>query len=276
MTRITPENIDSMENQITPGQMFFMFTASWFMYWGWVHRFVKGLKIDFKDKNTENDFINRIISATHGFTSLCIACYSLWTTPMDYSAPSSKLETSMIYFSVSYFIYDLVAMRVYGVSSISIESHHLCTILGFLSTIYTGYGGRFSAFALLVTEISNGPMHTRKMCDNANMRYTKFRNLMQNLYFALYIGFRSIGGAALLAIYWYNRDRILIVVGISTVYLWFQSIYTFPVMAGIFKNELKNKRKLKSVGAKKWWFKTNPLILENLELIKSKNDNKVF
>jgi len=166
----------------------------------------------------------------------------------------------MIYFSVSYFIYDLVAMRAYNVSDIAIESHHLCTILGFLSTIYTGYGGRFAALALVITEISNPPMHSRKLCDNANLRYTKFRNLCQNLYFGLYIGFRSIGGGVLLAIYWYNRDRILIIVGISTLYLWGQSLWTFGTMIAIFKNELKNKRALKSVGAKKWWFKTNPLI----------------
>jgi len=80
------------------------------------------------------------------------------------------------------------------------------------------------------------------------------------LYFALYMGFRSVGGGVLFAIYWYNRDKILIVVGISCIYLWFQSLYTFPTMISIIQNELKNKRVLKAVGAKKWWFKTNPLI----------------
>jgi len=103
------------------------------------------------------------------------------------------------------------------------------------------------------------------MCDLANMRYTKFRNLMQNAYFALYIVFRSIGGAALMIIFWLNKDRLIALVGITGFYLWVQSLWTIPVMIGIFRTELKNKRKLKSVGAKKWWFKTNPLILENLQ-----------
>jgi len=125
---------------------------------------------------------------------------------MDYDTPNSILQSRLIYFSVCYFVYDVVAMRYYKVSDIHIESHHFCAILAYLAIICTGYGGKFIAMALVITEVSNGVMHFRKLCDLSGLRYTKLRNLFQNLYFFLYISFRSIGGLKLFTIWYLNSN----------------------------------------------------------------------
>jgi len=119
-------------------------------------------------------------------------------------------------------------------------------------------------------------MHMRKLLDLAGMRYTKIRNVMQNMYFGLYMSFRSVGGFALMCI-WYKTEGMMMIVGIACMYLWLQSLVTFPTMVGIVKSELKMKRKLKAMGAKKWWFSENPKIRENIGLLKNnKADEKVF
>jgi len=252
--------------------------VSWFIFWFWIDRFVKGFKLDFKDKLAENDFINRIASMTHGFAIFIVSLINLYSTERNYSAPSSAPEERMIYFSISYFIYDLVAMKIYGCSNLGIEIHHFVCIGAFIDTLFSGFGGRFIMLCCVYAEISNPPMHSRKILDLVGMRYTKLRNLCQNSYFMLYGMFRTVGGVQLLMI-WYNSGNIPMTTLLMGVALMAISISTMPGMISLFKIEMKIKRKLKTMGAKKWWFSENPKITENrnfIDSIANKNDEKVF
>jgi hypothetical protein len=131
------------EAKLSDWQLFLVFNASWYVYWWWAAKFVKSYKYRLPTKHIEDDYINRVISATHGTMILVIAIFSVCTSPAKYpDVSNTAIENKGLLFSISYFIYDCIAMRYYGVSEIGIETHHLATIGLYLGTIHSGHGGR--------------------------------------------------------------------------------------------------------------------------------------
>lgn len=264
--------------KLTDTQVFLTLLISWFMFWYWVESFVKSFKYPFADKFVENDFVNRCVSALHGTMIFCMAVYDLWAYKEDYRGENknNEFEKYALLFSGAYFLYDTVVMRIYKVSEIAIESHHIATIGLYAGIIWTNHAARVLMVGLMVAEVSNLVMHVRKLLTYVGLKHTKLRNFFQIAYFATYTLFRGIGGPYVLYLYAISNNMFLSF-GPFVLFLFIQSVYTFPIMAKAFYTERKVSYRLKKeFKVKKFWFSHNPKLDDHLNLLNDPNDERVF
>lgn len=261
----------------SPVQVTIFLQIFWFIFWIWTESFIKSYKFTFRNKKDELDLINRILSATHGLVIFILSFYDQLYNPLPWSAQNTEAENNTFYFSMTYFIYDTVAMFKYDVSSRAIEAHHFCSIGTLQVVTNTNTGGKLLSLGLFVTEISNVFMHGRKILDNFGMKYTKIRSGFENLYFCLFFVFRGIGGPYaiwLCAI----TENIHVVELILGLFICVQSYMTFPVMYKLIKKNQKMMKIQKQHKIKKYWFAVNPKIeeIKGLWEFNQKLDNEVF
>lgn len=85
-------------------------------------------------------------------------------------------------FSLSYFIYDLIACSYYKLLDLSVVSHHLFCILGLGTFVWAGYGAIDGTGGLFCAEASNFFMHMRVILKILNKKNTKSYEYSENLY----------------------------------------------------------------------------------------------
>jgi hypothetical protein len=76
-------------------------------------------------------------------------------------------------------------------------------------------------------------MHCRAMLTHAGLKYTKLRNMMQMVYFALFVSFRSVGGPWVMYLYTQTEEVMRSFV-LFAIFLVVQSYCSFPTMIKVF------------------------------------------
>ena len=117
----------------------------------------------------------------------------------------------MIYIAVGYFIYDLVAMAIYGLVDFAMFFHHMTCIVGMTYPLTYGMSANYVVRGMFVAECSNPCMHIRVILKHYGLRYTRAYEMMEISFIILYLFGRMLVGAALV---WQNcicRHNALII-----------------------------------------------------------------
>lgn len=151
-------------------------------------------------KKMADDIRNRLVSITHGLFSFAMTAYHIIAHSPQYNQPLTNFQSLLIMISMSYFTYDLLACMFYGLTDFGLYLHHGLVIFGYAVDEYMGYGGTetlstlslcsllfltniINKVGLFLAEISNCPMHMRKILRSLGMRYTKSHEILEYLYF---------------------------------------------------------------------------------------------
>ena len=95
-------------------------------------------------------------------------------------------------FSMSYFIYDTLAMWYDGLLDGAMAIHHPLCVFGMYLPLYENTQGNFSMLAVYMTEISNPSMTTRHLLRLSGRRYTFAYEVAEISFLAFYIWGRAI------------------------------------------------------------------------------------
>jgi hypothetical protein len=95
-------------------------------------------------------------------------------------------------FSLSYFVYDMIAMGIEGILDISMMIHHPLCMIGLLIPMYENVSGNFCMLAIFLSEISNPAMHLRHMLRLSGRRYTKAYEVVEVSFISMYFYARII------------------------------------------------------------------------------------
>ena len=77
----------------------------------------------------ELDVRNRMVSLLHGIVLVVFSTYHFYSGFESCGDPNTDYESNLIYFSISYFFYDFVAMAYYGLLDGTMVFHHLIVIM---------------------------------------------------------------------------------------------------------------------------------------------------
>jgi len=245
-------------------------TGAWFLLYFIIERWIP------KTKGTNVlDTKNRVISIIHGLASFLIAVKMVVLQKSGFNERNTSTQEFAMLLSSSYFTYDLIACYIYGLFDTDLLVHHLITIGGIVVSYFPRYGGTAILHGLLVAEVSNSPMHLRKILDNYGLKHTRAYEYMERTYIILYLVFRSIGGPYIV-INCYLSSNVSIAVTIATVGLTIQSYLFFGTMFSILKRKMKHRKERKQKKVPLWWMAINPG-LYNLEYMENREvKEKIF
>jgi hypothetical protein len=177
---------------------FFVWLLIWTSYFLLVNNSIQPEKSRKVLKKQADDIRNRMISITHGLFSFLMTGYHIIKHCPQYNEPITNFQHILILISVAYFTYDMIACTYYGLTDFGLYFHHCLVIFGYATDEYYGYGGtetlsienfiHFFYFIFLVglffAEISNCPMHIRKILRSLGLRYTNSHECFEFIYFS--------------------------------------------------------------------------------------------
>jgi len=255
------------------------FTLDYFKYWVvsvilWtllylvIHFFVK---VKSKSKKDENDTKNRIVSIIHGVFCIYVGLTDTFVNKAEiFGVSNSEFQNYMMLISKAYFFYDTIACIIFGISNLPMLLHHLFCILGFYSSIFYNISGTEIIKAMLATEITNPVMHMREIFKNSNMGKTKIYLLFELTYMSLYILARPGWGTYLMYLT-FSCSTSLVLVKMSALFLFFQSVFFSYKMIGVFKFRFTEYQERKKNKICLWWFENNKQI-DDMEIYKKKKE----
>jgi hypothetical protein len=138
------------------------------------------------------DLRNRIVSFFHGFLAMLAGGYHFIQEGAECGAQNTLLQRNVLCFSISYFIYDTIAMAVEGILDTSMIIHHPLCLFGLFIPLYENVSGNFCMLAIFLSEISNPAMHLRHMLRLSGRRYTKAYEIVEVSFISMYIYARII------------------------------------------------------------------------------------
>ena len=159
-----------------------IWTVMWLCIKWWPGKLFKAV-----DKKHEVDLQNRYVSLVHGFGAIIYGTYHFVYVPPVCGSMITPLQRYSILFSISYFMYDLVAMYIEGLLDFAMSFHHILVVFAFMLPLYDNIMGDYTMLAIFFTEISNPPMHLRHILRSQGKRYTLAYEAMEIVYVALYI-----------------------------------------------------------------------------------------
>jgi len=127
---------------------------------------------------------------------------------------------------------------------------------------------------LFLAEVSNFPMHFRVVLRTLKMRYTKLYELAECMYIGSYIIARGIF-ITLLVITAVPVTTTPIMIRLSSIGLWIQSLYFVYEMSGIIKRKIKHFKERCQKGISLNWFDDNAKLVE-LSYYKTEGKDKIF
>ena len=80
-------------------------------------------------KIDELDVRNRIVSIVHGLGLVIFSTYHFYFKYASCGDQNTEFETNSILFSMSYFLYDFVAMMYYGLLDSTMSFHHIIVFI---------------------------------------------------------------------------------------------------------------------------------------------------
>ena len=175
---------------------------------------------------------------------------------------------------MGYFVYDLIACKYYDLFDMDLLIHHTISCVGLLVGPVTGLGASAAVTGIVISEVSNFPMHLRTILKNYGLKHTMLHDVLEGIYFFLYIIARSIFGPLLVYKSWVapNSPKIQ---SILCACLCVQSYMFMVKMAKIIRAKFGNWQERKSKNVALFWFSENPRI-KDLNYVKSKDKIKVF
>jgi len=224
-------------------------------------------------KKKIDDVKNRIVSIAHGLFAFFVTGYHIYRDNPQYAEPATPIQHVILLTSCAYFTYDFIACVIYGLADMGLVLHHGMCLLGMGSCLVmnnctTGLIGLFLA------ECSNFPMHFRAILRTLKMRYTKLYELSELSYMATYIVARGIliTGLVITAT---PVSETPILIRITCIGLWVQSLYYIYEMYGILKRKLKHHKERVNKKISYNWFSDNARLKE-LSYYKNEGTDKIF
>ena len=140
------------------------------------------------------DTKNRAVSIVHGLLSFSLACIDVFGHKCSMNQPTSNFQSNILLSSLGYFLYDLIACYYYGLFDMDLLIHHAVASLGLAWGVFSGWGASCAITGIVITEVSNFPMHVRNIARNFGRKHTKIYEYNERAYFFLYIVSRGIFG----------------------------------------------------------------------------------
>lgn len=218
----------------------------------------------------EIDLRNRIVSFCHALGCIAYSCYhKFFMDPPECGAINTELHRKCMVFSMSYFVYDTLAMCYDGLMDSAMAIHHPLCIFGLFLPLYENTQGNFAMLAVYLTEISNPSMTLRHILRLSGRRYTKAYEFCEISFLALYTYGRALSG-------WPIIWRTL---SCSSNHLWFkftcvgliaQSIFFVCRMKDTALRRYREIQSRKKIGVHYKWFE--PISKTELEKLKLKKE----
>lgn len=108
------------------------------------------------------DFLNRIVSLVHAIFSFLFAVVVL-SKGFQIGHRNTELQSQLLMFSSSYFVFDYGYVTYHCLGDFLDTIHHCIAVGGLLSTLLLDKCGGEVVCAIVVTEVSNPFLHTRKL-----------------------------------------------------------------------------------------------------------------
>jgi hypothetical protein len=108
------------------------------------------------------EFLNRIVSLVHAILSFSFALVVL-SKGFGIGLRNTELQSQLLMFSATYFVFDYGYVAYHSLGDILDKVHHVIAVGGLLSTLLLDQCGGEVVCAIVVTEVSNPFLHTRKL-----------------------------------------------------------------------------------------------------------------
>ncbi|KAM3143498.1 hypothetical protein pb186bvf_004260 [Paramecium bursaria] len=191
----------------------------------------------------------------HGQFTFWSALYAVYKRPSD-QKNSYEIQLTML-ISSGYFLYDVLVCIYNDLYDYWLVFHHIVSLVAFAQSLITRQNGVFIIYGILITEISNLPMHLRYLIGQFGFRFTKIYETMELIYFLLFILFRGV--LAPIYIYHIWKDiQVSFVIKLMASGLLFYSIYYFYEMGKIMKRKYRGYKERTKKKIDFYWFSINP------------------
>jgi hypothetical protein len=224
-------------------------------------------------KRKINDIKNRTVSIVHGLFALFVSGYHIYRDNPQYAEPASNIQHIIMLTSCAYFMYDFIACAYYGLIDTGLILHHGMCLLGIGSCELTN-NATTALIGLFLAEVSNFPMHFRCILRTFKMRYTKLYEFSEIMYIVTYIIARGIC-ITYLVVTAIPVSETPIVIRLTCLGLWVQSLYFIYEMSGIMQRKVNNYNERCQKGISYNWFGDNERINE-LSYYRNEGSDKIF
>jgi hypothetical protein len=224
-------------------------------------------------KRKINDIKNRAVSIVHGLFALFVSGYHIYRDNPQYAEPASNIQHVIMLTSCAYFLYDFIACAYYGLADTGLVLHHAMCLIGIGSSELMN-NATTALMGLFFAEVSNFPMHFRCILRTFKMRYTKLYELSEVLYIITYIIARGIG-ITYLTITAVPVSETPIVIRLTCLGLWAQSLYFVYEMNGILQRKTKHYKERCDKDISYNWFGDNEKLGE-LSYYRKEGADKIF
>ena len=171
-------------------------TVAWCLFYAVLRKFPSGkFSVNGKEVSDlmDKDLRNRIVSLCHALVCIVYSTYHyLYFNPPVCGSLNTTLHRQCLVFSMSYFIYDTLAMLYDGLMDGAMAIHHPLCIFAMYLPLYENTQGNFTMLAVYITEISNPAMTSRHILRLSGRRYTLAYEICEICYLALYIWGRAL------------------------------------------------------------------------------------
>lgn len=169
---------------------------AWCVFYAIIRKYPKGKPMINGKEAThleEMDLRNRVVSFFHAICCIGYSTYHyIYFNPPECGALNTVFQRRCMVFSMSYFIYDTLAMCYDGLMDSAMAIHHPLCIFGMYLPLFENTQGNFAMLAVYFTEISNPSMTMRHLLRLSGRRYTIAYEVCEISFLALYTWGRAI------------------------------------------------------------------------------------
>lgn len=134
-----------------------------------------------------------MVSFLHALVCIWYGSYHyLYANPPVCGAQNTVFQRRCLVFSMSYFIYDTLAMCYDGLMDTAMAIHHPLCVFAMFLPLLAGTQGNYVMIAVYITELSNPAMTARHILRLSGRRYTYAYELCEITFLALYMWSRAI------------------------------------------------------------------------------------
>jgi len=224
-------------------------------------------------KRKINDIKNRAVSIVHGLFALMVSGYHIYRDNPQYAEPASNIQHIIMLTSSAYFLYDFLACAYYGLADTGLVLHHAMCLIG-IGSCELMNNATTALMGLFLAEVSNFPMHFRCILRTFRMRYTKLYEFSELIYIGTYIVARGIC-ITYLVITAVPVSETPILIRLTCLGLWAQSVYFIYEMNSILQRKLKSYKERCDKGISYNWFDDNKRLAE-LSYYRKEGTERIF
>lgn len=164
--------------------------------------------------------------------------------------PNNSFENRIFCISLSYFIYDFLAMAYEGLLDWAMSLHHIAGVLGMLAVLSSNNSSYLLICGMFIGEVSNPFMHIRMILKRLSLRYTVAFEACELAFMVLYTSGRA-GVATPIFYYICMCEHMHWILKVSMGVLWVQSIYVIVFsIRGAMVTHIKGVAKRRAAGIK--------------------------